>query len=78
MTAGVLRPRPPKPGPSPAPVPPTGPYADVLREIDAIVARHLAGMVRGSIPGAPDSGAGNLTPCGGTVPGVCTVGYPGA
>ena len=49
-------------------------YADVLREIDAIVARHLAGMVRGTIPS--NANAGDLTPCGGSVPGECTVGYP--
>ena len=31
--------------------PPSGPYAPILREMDAIIARHLASMTRGTIPG---------------------------
>jgi len=45
---------------SPYPPIPTGPYADLLKKIDAIVAKHEASMVRGSIPGGEK---GDFLPC---------------
>ena len=75
------QPVPPPPGPPVPPEPPVPPgyYADVLKEIDAILEDHLAKMVRGSIPGGAKGV--DLTPCGGggatKKPGEeCTINYP--
>jgi hypothetical protein len=70
-TAGYVRSSAPGP-PSP---PPAGPYADVLRAIDALVAEHMRTMVREVIPGNPHAG---LSPCCSSNPsaGVCTCNYP--
>lgn len=73
ITSGIVRSVGPSPGP--APVPPAGPYADVLRAIDEILAKHLSTMTRETLPGKPSD---NLTPCCSDTPsdGVCTCNYP--